>query len=103
MFKEAPNIWYKLPTTRKGLLMIPLTKEACERHGIEPEHVDFAITHKKKKKPPKITSIRPSPSRGSTASAETPTSSPFLENDEDYFSCNEEEDLPPCSTVLSTM
>ena len=32
MFKDKPNEWYTLPTTKKGLLMIPLTKEACDRH-----------------------------------------------------------------------
>ena len=50
MFKESPNVWYRLPTTRKGLLMIPLTQEACERHAIKSESVNFAVTRKRKKK-----------------------------------------------------
>ena len=33
MFKDRPGEWHTLPTTKKGLLMIPLTKEACERHA----------------------------------------------------------------------
>ena len=32
MFKDRPKEWHTLPTTKKGLLMIPLTKEACDRH-----------------------------------------------------------------------
>ncbi len=31
MFKDRPEEWHTLPTTKKGLMMIPLTKEACER------------------------------------------------------------------------
>ena len=31
MFKESPDVWHKLPTTKKGLMMIPLTTEACDR------------------------------------------------------------------------
>ncbi len=31
MFKDRPDEWHTLPTTKKGLMMIPLTKEACER------------------------------------------------------------------------
>ena len=31
MFKDKPDTWHTLPTTKKGLMMIPLTKEACER------------------------------------------------------------------------
>ena len=34
MFKDRPDIWHKLPTTRKGLMMIPLTKEACDRFAV---------------------------------------------------------------------
>ena len=30
MFKDRPDEWHTLPTTKKGLMMIPLTKEACE-------------------------------------------------------------------------
>ena len=33
MFKDKPDIWRKLPTAMKGLMMIPLTKEACERYN----------------------------------------------------------------------
>ena len=32
MFKDRPNEWHTLPTTKKGLMMIPLAKEACDRH-----------------------------------------------------------------------
>ena len=32
MFKDRPDEWHTLPTTKKGLMMIPLTKEACEKH-----------------------------------------------------------------------
>ena len=33
MFKDNPDIWHVLAVTKKGLMMIPLTKEACERHA----------------------------------------------------------------------
>ena len=36
MFKDKPDEWHTLPVTRKGLMMIPLTKEACERHMTPP-------------------------------------------------------------------
>ena len=36
MFKDKPDIWHELPTTKKGLMMIPLTKEACERYNTTP-------------------------------------------------------------------
>ena len=36
MFKDSPDVWHKLPTTKKGLMMIPLTKEACERYNTVP-------------------------------------------------------------------
>ena len=36
MFKDNPDVWHTLPTTKKGLMMIPLTKEACGRHAIVP-------------------------------------------------------------------
>ena len=32
MFKDRPEEWHTLPTAKKGLMMIPLTKEACGRH-----------------------------------------------------------------------
>ena len=32
MFKDNPDVWHELPTTKKGLMVVPLTKEACERH-----------------------------------------------------------------------
>ena len=35
MFKDLPDQWHTLPTTKKGLLMLPLTKEACERHKMD--------------------------------------------------------------------
>ena len=31
MFKDNPDVWHELPTTKKGLMMVPLTKEACDR------------------------------------------------------------------------
>ena len=34
MFKDSPDVWHKLPTTKKGLMMMPLTKEACEKFRI---------------------------------------------------------------------
>ena len=36
MFKDSPDVWHKLPTTKKGLMMLPLTKEACERFQSTP-------------------------------------------------------------------
>ncbi len=33
MFKDNPEQWHTLPTTKKGLMMIPLTKEACDRQA----------------------------------------------------------------------
>ena len=36
MFKDKPDVWRALPTTKKGLMMIPLTKEACERYNMTP-------------------------------------------------------------------
>ena len=36
MFKDNPNVWHELPVTKKGLLRIPLTKDACERHAKTP-------------------------------------------------------------------
>ena len=38
MFKDNPNVWHELPTTKKGLKMVPLTKEACERHNKTSHH-----------------------------------------------------------------
>ena len=34
MFKDNPDVRHELPTTQKGLMMIPLTKEACNRHNM---------------------------------------------------------------------
>ena len=31
-FKNKPNEWHKLPTTSKGLMLIPLTKEAVDKY-----------------------------------------------------------------------
>ena len=31
MFKDNPDVWHTLPTTKEGLMMTPLTKEACEK------------------------------------------------------------------------
>ena len=33
MFKDKPDEWYQLPQTQKGLMLIPVTKEACDHHG----------------------------------------------------------------------
>ena len=34
MFKDKPNVWHELPTTGgdRGLMLIPLTKEAVEKY-----------------------------------------------------------------------
>ena len=32
VFKDKPDEWHTLLVTKKGLLMIPLTKDACDRH-----------------------------------------------------------------------
>ena len=42
MFKDNPDIWHALPVTKKGLMMIPLTKEACDRHNLAP-HAPHSI------------------------------------------------------------
>ena len=52
LFKDNPTEWHKLPTTKKGLMMIPLTKEACERHSASPPPPPasaFATTTKEKR------------------------------------------------------
>ena len=36
MFTDNPNKWYKLPTSKKGLMMSPITNEAIAYHGMEP-------------------------------------------------------------------
>ena len=36
MFKDNPDVWHELPTTKKAFMMVPLTKEACERHTKTP-------------------------------------------------------------------
>ena len=36
MFNDKPDEWRMLPVTKKGLLMIPLTKDACDRHTPPP-------------------------------------------------------------------
>ena len=30
MFKDNPDVWHELPTTKKEMMMLTLTKEACE-------------------------------------------------------------------------
>ena len=37
MFKDNPNVWHELPTTGgdRGLMLIPLTKEAVEKYSPE--------------------------------------------------------------------
>ena len=63
MFKDFPDVWHELPTTKKGLMMIPLTQEACERHGKKssqsstpppPQPLPTAPRRKTKKKKEKI-------------------------------------------------
>ena len=34
MFKDSPEVWRKLPTTKKCLMMMPLTREACDKYRI---------------------------------------------------------------------
>ena len=49
MFKGNPNVWHELPATKKGLMMIPLTKGACERRAkTPPPPQPTANTHRKK-------------------------------------------------------
>ena len=31
MSEDKPDEWHTLPVTKKGLMMMPLTKEACEK------------------------------------------------------------------------
>ena len=37
MFKDKPQVWHELPTTGgdRGLMLIPLTKEAVEKYSPE--------------------------------------------------------------------
>lgn len=43
LFKDRPEHWHKLPTTEKGLLLLPLTKAAVEHYeALDP---DVANTH----------------------------------------------------------
>ena len=37
MFKDNPDVWHELPTTGgdRGLMLIPLTKEAVEKYSPE--------------------------------------------------------------------
>jgi len=40
-FKNQPGVWHTLPTTNRGLLLVPLTQEAVERyHTQDNHHVD---------------------------------------------------------------
>ena len=55
MFKDNPNVWHELPTTNKGLMLIPLTKDACERRAITPP---LAATDRQQK--PKKEEVRQS-------------------------------------------
>ena len=50
MFKDSPDVWHELPTTKKGLMMVPLTKEACERHNKSPPPPQPPQTATKRKK-----------------------------------------------------
>ena len=59
MFKDNPDVWHTLPTTKKGLMMIPLTKEACERHAIipPPPKPTAEATQRKKRKETSLTVV----------------------------------------------
>ena len=37
MLKDSLDVWHKLSTTKKGLMMMPLTKESC-KHFKTTEH-----------------------------------------------------------------
>merc|ERR1711954_528883 len=50
MFKDNPDIWHVLPVTKKGLMMIPLTKAACERHATLQPPPQPTVKPKRKKK-----------------------------------------------------
>ena len=52
MCKDNHDIWHELPTTKKGSMMIPLTKEACERHKMTtpPPPKPTGIRNRKRKR-----------------------------------------------------
>ena len=50
MFKDNPDVWHVLPVAKKGLMMIPLTKEACERHATTPPPPQPTAEPNRKKK-----------------------------------------------------
>ena len=56
MFKDNPDVWHALPTTRKGLMMIPLTEEACER--LKTEQPPPKPTHTRPKRARKVKSTK---------------------------------------------
>ena len=62
MFKDEPTVWHPLPTTKKGLIMVPLTKEACERHRMEtpppPTKHNYARKEKKKRSLSVVVSVK---------------------------------------------
>ena len=75
MFKDKPEEWYTLPTTRKGLMMIPLTKEACERHTVElqpppPPVGDHVPKRKRDRKKKMCTSLSCEECKGSGKSSD---------------------------------
>jgi len=40
-FKTQPGVWHTLPTTNRGLLLVPLTQEAVDKyHAQDNHHVD---------------------------------------------------------------
>ena len=47
MFKDEPTVWHTLPTTKKGLMMVPLTKEACERHRMDTPPPTTTVTRRR--------------------------------------------------------
>ena len=43
MFKDHPDVWHQLPTTggERGLMLIPLAREAVEKYPPEPHQANF--------------------------------------------------------------
>ena len=54
-FKDHPSKWHKLPTTKKGLLLLPLTEEAVDRFSEDIHHA-FSSTCSSTHSPPSSSS-----------------------------------------------
>ena len=90
-FKDNPEVWPTLPTTKKGLMMIPLTKEACDRHSSQIQydaqlayHTDTSNTQPSEPStdvlpPPTPTVLRP---KGRRSKRQKYTSEAF-----DWYTC----------------